>query len=222
MKTKFLACLLLLVRLSMAHEMSEEVSTGQFSLLMSLWQFHDAVHWMIFLPFIATCYYFRYLSGRKLFRDPKTCGTTDLDGKGYKGEIFIVRFHRIFFWLMLIFVLVHFSETVAKTAGLIEYDFALFRPFVYPFTEESHISAAPLVQFAGSAAEWLYVMAFLAFLASCHYFRHFLDRSACFSCPLGRMRGVYMKQSVLNTYHGALFWLSIGFSMFLLLMGGHL
>lgn len=222
LKIFFIVSVFLIAPPVLAHEVSEEVS-GPLSILIAIWNFHDAVHWMISLPFIGTCYYFRYLSARA-FKHPKVCGLNEAAVRKYKGELFLVKFHRVFFWLMLIFILIHFTEAIAKVTGTVEYNFAILKPYLYPFTSEPTVSQTATVQLFGTIAEWVYVIGLSAFLMSCYYFRYFIGgKGICYSCSFGRLRGdLYLKQTKLNNYHGILFWLSIIFSLFLLFMGGHL
>ena len=193
--------------------------------IIALLDLHDSIHWMIAIPFIITCYYFRYIVGRKAFFHPAECGKDEGTNRKYKGEFFLNKLHRYFFWLMLIFILIHLSETVMESLGLIHYNFRLFSPYVFPFTSEASVEQSETIQLLGSIAEWFYVLTLLGFLSSCHFLRHFIGgRDFCFSCsPLAKARGkLYGTQTKLNNYHGILFWLSVISMVLILVVGGHL
>ena len=180
---------------------------------------------MITIPFFMTCYYFRYFGWRKFFSHPVKCGLNEKPDRKYEGEFFLVKFHRIFFWLMLAFILIHLTEAIAESAGVIEYNYRLFVPYVFPFTTETTEMQSVEVQTLGEIAEWFYISIAFVFLFSCHFLRHFIGgTSFCFSCGrVGEARGkLYRVQTKFNNYHGLLFWLSISSIIFILLIGGHL
>ncbi len=203
--------LILIQAVVFAHEIGQ---TGGIipDYIFQVWSFHDAVHWMIAIPFIGTCYYFRYFYSRRLSSHPGGCACDEKAGRKYGGEFFLKKFHRYFFWLMMIFILIHLSETIIKSSGMIAYNFRLLVPYVFPFTSEASAMQSETVQLLGDAAEWFYVLALLLFLLSCHFFRHFVRNN-------GR---IYRFQTRLNGHHSTLFWLSIISMAFVLSVGGHL
>ncbi len=209
-----------------AHEVGKEVKVNVIpNYIFLIWDFHDAIHWMIAIPFIFTCYYFRYFTGRRFLSHPMQCGYSEQAGRRYEGEFFLNKLHRYFFWLMLIFILIHLSEVIANSFNAISYNFRLFTPYIFPFTSESSTMQSELVQLLGNFAEWFYVLSFLIFLFSCHFLRYFIGgASFCYSCsPLGGARGeIYRWQTKFNDYHDVLFWLSAISMIFILAVGGHL
>ncbi len=223
-KTIFLIFLFLLQIVS-AHEIPEAGINPLLRIAFTIWDFHDNVHWMIFIPFIGTCYYFRYITGRKIFSHPKVCGLNEIKSREYKGEFVINFFHRYFFWAMFILIFIHLTEVIAQSLGWITYNFTLFKPYIYPFSLYSGIMTFGSIQTLGIIVEWGYVLILLTFLLSCHFLRYFLGgKAVCYSCSsFGKIRGrAYAKQSKLNEYHGHLFGASILISLMLLLLGGHL
>lgn len=221
----FVGLVLLLFTLpALAHEATEAEGNVLLDSFFQIWIFHDAVHWMIAIPFMATCYYYRHVAGR-LLGHPFKCGCAEKAGKEYGEEFVMKKFHRYFFWLMLIFIFIHMAEAIAETTGMIEYNFRLFNPYIYPFTSEAMGPQSAAVQAFGNLVEWLYVLMLLVFLFSCHYLRHFVggsnfDYSGSF---WKRVKGkLYRTQIKLNEYHGLLFWLSVASMILLLAAGGHL
>lgn len=222
---KFFIVLVFLISVPAIVFAHEEVEANVYiKYLFPLWDFHDAIHWMVAIPFIGSCYYFRHFSGRKIFSHPKLCAQAEQKTE-YKGETKFVMLHRYFFWAMLILIIIHLSETITKSLGMITYNFKLFSPYIFPFTSEATVIQSETVQIIGTIAEWFYVVTLLVFLFSCHFFRHLLGgKFFCFSCsPAGNVRGkLYHLQTKLNNYHGILFWLSISSMVFILILGGHL
>src|SRR3989338_966872 len=139
--------LTVMLALLYAHEVKQENPLVEF--LLPIWEFHDAFHWMIAVLFFGTCYHFRYVASRPTSHPP-FCGA--VENQLHTEESLLKKLHRYFFWLMLIFILIHASEIIFKWRGEIEYHFALFKPYIYPFTSENAIGSGSWVQIMGNAA----------------------------------------------------------------------
>ncbi len=150
----------------------------------------ENLHWGIFALLLGTCYYFRSLSEKNIFRNPKNCTSTLR--KNYKGDKIIYQFHRYFFWFSLIFVIWFIVSSI------INYPAFLSRP-------------VGLLQLTTRLMELFISIIFLFYLLGCHHFRYVLERGArkevgCQNCWRKKL---YHKQTWLNQTHDYFFWFSI-------------
>ena len=172
-----------------------------------IWAFHSWTHWLVWIFFIYTCYYFRYLFGH-VSNHPKYCMAEEKK-KEYSKEDRIKQMHGVFVWIMLVWAIIHLSELVGAQLGYSELP-------VYSIGEFIH---------GDELWEWVYIVSTMLFLFSCHYIRYIIGGSAkCFSClKFGEQRqNVFRFQTFINNYHGYFFWLAIISSFLVLLSGGHL
>lgn len=203
-----LAVFFLLAPTISAHvDETEEEKTEPPAFFEIVWLIHSWTHWLVWIGFLYTCYYFRFLVGR-LLGHPLSCMSPEKQ-ISYKRESKIKQFHGFFVWLMFIWTIVHASELIGELLG---YE----HPIVYSF--------GPSIPFA-EVWEWAYVAAIFLFLASCHSVRYlFGSGTRCFSCQtFGKQRQqIFNIQTFLNNFHGYFFWIAIIAGILLLLSGGHL
>lgn len=68
--------------------------------------------WVLFAAFLGwlgTCYYFRHLVERYVFRSPPFCGAESGTEPQYSGDRWIYRHHRTFLYLILLLIPIHAS-----------------------------------------------------------------------------------------------------------------
>ncbi|HLC68858.1 MAG TPA: hypothetical protein VJH24_03380 [Candidatus Bilamarchaeaceae archaeon] len=209
MNHKIILFLLFLAFIAFAHgeeEHAEEMPAPPEP-INTLWFIHSWTHWMVWIGFIYTCYYFRFFIGHKLGH-PSHCAVPEKEGE-YLPEDSLKQIHGIFVWLMIIWTAIHISEIIGG-------QFGYGHPEVYSLSE--------LIP-GEEIWEWMYVVSTVLFLSSCHYIRYLTGSGTkCFSClAFGRQRQkVFTIQTFLNNYHGHFFWIAIIASVLVLLSGGHL
>lgn len=146
--------------------------------------------------FRLTCYAYRKDYHRHLFKHPLGCANPDRGEspqRRYTGErnaIFqLENFHRYFLY-----------------AGL------AILPFFYFDFFHSLIGSGPLVLRVGSLVLLANALLLTAWTLSCHALRHIIGGNIdCYSCVAGGgiRKGVYDKQSWLNSHHEMLAWVSL-------------
>ena len=187
-KTKlYLAAVIIIMlffnSLSIAHS-DEEESTS------FLERAYIEIHWIIFSLVLITCYYSRSVSEKNILGSPKSCNI--VPSGNYKGDRIIYQFHRYFFWISIIFIVVFLSSV------------SLRFPAVFFSTETN------LLQKTTKIVEVFAATAFLFYLLGCHHLRYAISRVAedkdCRNCWKKKL---YHKQSRLNGIHDYLFWFSV-------------
>src|SRR3989338_11263284 len=159
--------------------------------LKTLWTIFSWTHWIVWVGFLYTCYYYRYFIG-KMRDDPSECGEPE-DKNNYAKENSIKQWHRIFVWLIIIFTIIYITKLVAPLLGYKVYSFG---------KEVTGLKILGVIN----------VIAVILLLASSHYIRYICGSGTrCFSClKLGKQRQkAFSFQSVLNNYHGHFFWIAI-------------
>lgn len=184
-----------------------EEGIGPPKIISFIWALHSWTHWLVWIFFIYTCYYFRYLFGH-VSNHPRYCMAEEKK-REYSKEDRIKQMHGIFVWIMLIWTIIHLSELIGAQLGY------------------SELPVYSIVEFipGDELLELVYIISTIFFLSSCHYIRYlFGSNTKCFSClRLGKQRqNVFRFQSLINNYHGYFFWIAIISSILLLLAGGHL
>jgi hypothetical protein len=142
--------------------------------------------------FRATCYYFRRAYYRSFFLDPPACAVGEAR-KGYSGErafpFLLQNAHRYLLYLALVFVLVHWTNTVRA----------------FSFDGRFGAGVGSLLLLADTALLSLYTL-------GCHAFRHMIGGNMdCYSCVRGgeARRKAWSLVSVFNGHHMGYFWWSL-------------
>lgn len=146
--------------------------------------------------FRLTCYAYRKDYHRHLFKHPLGCSNADRGesaGRHYTGErnaIFqLENFHRYFLY-----------------AGI------AILPFFYYDFYHSLVFSGSFILRLGSLILLANALLLTAWTLSCHAFRHVIGGNIdCYTCVRagGLRKGVYDRQSWLNTHHEALAWVSL-------------
>ncbi len=183
----------------------EETSEG--GILNVVAEIFERIHWVFFVLVIITCYYFRYISERKIFGNPFACG---LPGrKGYKGDKLIYQFHRYFVWISFAFIAVYLVSS------------AITLPALFSLVQLN------ILQKTTKFLEFFVGITFLLYLSGCYHIKYLFERLV--EKEPGPCRGCWRntlcdKQSVLNELHGYFFWISV-FGVvalhILFIFGGH-
>src|SRR3989338_3921120 len=83
-----------------------------------IWALHSWTHWIVWILFIYTCYYFRSFLGR-LSGHPLYCMKEE-NIKEYSKENAFKQVHGVFVWIMIVWTIIHFSELVGAQMGYSE------------------------------------------------------------------------------------------------------
>lgn len=182
-----LAMIAVTANLAAAHE-----ENGEGGILNVVAEVFEQIHWVFFVLVIITCYYFRYLSERKLFGNPPSCALPS--GKGYKGDKLIYQFHRYFVWISFAFIAVYLVTSAITLPAL--------------------LSSVDLniLQKTTKFLEFFVGITFLLYLSGCYHIRYLFERLV--EQEPGPCRGCWRntlceKQSLLNELHGYFFWISV-------------
>ncbi len=202
-KKLLFALLLAMISLAAAHTVLPGSMAVEFMYgTQVIWDTHDFIHWIFVVLMLYTCYDFRHFYAKHILRQPSSCIKRDKDT--FAGERKIHKYHRYFWRANAILIAVHWWEAIMGWLS----------PFyTYSF---SH----PL----GIYFEAFFLVAFTAWLGSCHFFKYFLGYNACAGCG---KRGQYFNkaynvETYFNIVHPILMWLAIASFVLILAVNGHL
>jgi len=161
-----------------------------------------------------TCYYFRgWAEESVLRRSFKKLFNWQIISPNFINNILLKNFnvdmiHRYFLILSVPLIVVHLSislyHTLIVPSAWVQLDSLTHLSTVYKSLVQPNIWLPHLATF--NIFEWIDSIFLTLYVASCHVTRYFCGSGEKCTCKKQRLLG---KQTVLNNYHGSIFWISL-------------